>query len=331
MDTQSISTICNDPGLLNILKIVKRILDFIQLVGPLLSIIGLVVLFVNMINNPDEKKNFNKIRNLFIALVLTFFIPIIVDVAIRLVDEESTLSACWSNVVDNIEDADYILPYDDDDLKSPIIDSSLYDPGESGESENTNNTNNTNNTSSNDSQNNEKVEKIVYIGDSRTVQMYAYSNNDWGNVNYSEGGIHEVGKEIYVAEVSMGLKWLKNTGVPAAEKYFKSGTAVVILMGVNDLYNADGYITYINNNISNWTKNGSKVYFVSVNPCDGKYQSNNSKIEEFNKKVKKGISSKVGWIDTYSYLKSKGFKTTDGIHYDASTSKKINNYIKSKM
>lgn len=36
-----------------------------------------------------------------------------------------------------------------------------------------------NNTSSNDTQNNEKVEKIVYIGDSRTVQMYAYSNNDW--------------------------------------------------------------------------------------------------------------------------------------------------------
>jgi len=130
------------------------------------------------------------------------------------------------------------------------------------------------------------------------------------------------------------LNWLKQTGIPQAKSYFKNGSAVIIMMGVNDVSTAniaDSYASYINSNIGNWTANGSKVYFVSVNPCNGNYSSLNSSIDSFNNSLKSQLSSKAIWIDTNSYLKSQGYDTTDGLHYNDATSFKIYNYIKSKV
>ena len=124
---------------------------------------------------------------------------------------------------------------------------------------------------------------------------------------------------------------MKNTGMPVAKKYFGSGTAIVILMGVNDLSNANNYINYVNSNAASWKSNGSSLYFVSVNPCNGSYSNMNSKIQQFNGTVKNGLNGNVGWIDTNSQLYSVGFKTTDGLHYDKSTYQTIYNYIKSKV
>ena len=161
--------------------------------------------------------------------------------------------------------------------------------------------------------------------------MYAYLNGSWSGANYSSGGVHVVGSDIYVAEGAMGLNWMKSTGIPAAQQYFGSGSAIVILMGVNDLSNASNYISYVNSNAATWKRNGSSLYFVSVNPCDGNYSHLNSKIQSFNAQVKNGLSGTVGWIDTYSQLYSVGFNTTDGLHYDKSTYQTIYNYIKSKV
>jgi hypothetical protein len=161
--------------------------------------------------------------------------------------------------------------------------------------------------------------------------MYAYLANNWSGANYSSGGVHNVSGDIFVAEGSQGLSWLKSTGISVAKSYFKSGTAIVILMGVNDLDNASSYVSYINSNVSSWTSNGSKLYYVSVTPCSGSYSYLNSKISTFNSTVKSGLSSSVKWIDAYSYLNSNGYTTTDGLHYDKSTSNKLYNYIKSNV
>ena len=89
---------------------------------------------------------------------------------------------------------------------------------------------------------------------------------------------------------------------------------------------AYGKLTYyINSNVSSWTAKGSKVYFVSVNPCDGGYSHLNSQINSFNNTLKSGLSKNVKYIDTNSSL---SFTTTDGLHYNESTSKGIYNYIK---
>ena len=99
-------------------------------------------------------------------------------------------------------------------------------------------------------------------------------------------------------------------------------------MGVNDLSNADSYISYINGNASNWKSSGASLYFVSVNPCSGNYSKLNSSINTFNSKLKSGLNNNVGWIDTNSVLTKNGFKTTDGLHYDENTSNMIYDYIK---
>ena len=102
-------------------------------------------------------------------------------------------------------------------------------------------------------------------------------------------------------------------------------------MGVNDLGNIDNYIKYVNENASKWKAKGSSLYFVSVNPCDGSYAKLNTNIESFNKKLKSELSSSIGYIDTYSELKSKGFQTADGLHYKKETYQLIYTYIKSRV
>ena len=170
--------------------------------------------------------------------------------------------------------------------------------------------------------------RVIFIGDSRTVQMYSYVANTWKNNSFSTGGITQVGNDLFVAQGSMGLSWMKETGIPAAKKYFTKNVSIVILMGVNDLRNQDNYISYLNANVSSWTSNGAKLYFVSVNPCDGSYEHMNTRIKEFNLKLKNNLSNKIGWINTHDNLT---FKTVDGLHYNKDTSIKIYNYIKNKV
>ena len=129
----------------------------------------------------------------------------------------------------------------------------------------------------------------------------------------------------------MGLNWMKSTGIPAARKYFSPGTAVVILMGVNDLHNSNKYVEYINENISSWTESGSKFYFATVMPCSGKYEHLNTSIASFNEKIKSSLSKDVKIIDTNSYLTSTGFESKDGLHYLKNTSDKVHQYIKSNL
>lgn len=166
---------------------------------------------------------------------------------------------------------------------------------------------------------------VVFLGDSRTVQMYAYNSGSWSNANYSDGGAHTIGNDVYITQGSMGLSWMKSTGISAASGYLNSVAALVILMGVNDLENASSYVSYINSNVSSWATNGSKIYFVSVNLCNGSYNYLNSSINSFNSTLKSGLDSKVKYIDTNSNL---SFETTDGLHYNEETSKNIYNYIK---
>lgn len=315
---------CSDVALANFLVIIKRALQMIQIIGPILCMISLTIFFITLVVNPEDKKVPKKIRNSILALVITFFVPLIVNITMKLLDDNFDVAACWNNAVPNSGEATYIET--EGTGSSVITDPSLYAPGEEKSSNEEDNSN-----GSTESSNSSHASKVIYIGDSRTVQMYAYSSNDWNGANYSSGGVHQSGSDTYIAQSSIGYDWLKSTGIPVAESYFTSGSAVVILMGVNDLQNADNYIDYINQNVSNWTRNGSKIYFVSVNPCNGSYSNLNSKIDSFNSKLKSGLSSKVGFIDTNSYLVSVGYKTTDGLHYEAETYQKIYDYIKSKV
>lgn len=326
-----LNTSCNSPTLLVVLTVVKNILKIIQITGPIISILSLIYTIVLLIKNPDEKKYIKRIKNSLIALVLLFFIPTIVNIVVSTLGENTKFSDCWNNVNITSAGSSTFKEFETGKSTSQLItDPTEYQRGTSKPT--TSSSNNKSSSSGNKAgEGNTKSNKVIFIGDSRTVQMYAYLNGTWSGANYSSGGIHIVGNDIYVAEGAKGLAWMKDVGIPAAKKYFVKGNAIVILMGVNDLSNADNYISYINSNSSSWKSNGSSLYFVSVNPCQGSYSNLNSTIINFNSKLKNGLNSSVGWIDTNTVLTNNGFKTTDGLHYDESTYKVIYDYIKNRV
>ena len=99
--------------------------------------------------------------------------------------------------------------------------------------------------------------KIIMVGDSRFVGMSASVSNS----------------STWLAKVSMGLSWLKETAAPKLLKRKKSnidGWAVVFNLGVNDLGNVNNYISYMNALGEQLREKGATVYFMTVNPIDDK-------------------------------------------------------------
>ena len=150
----------------------------------------------------------------------------------------------------------------------------------------------------------------VFIGDSRTEGLRDAVNDD----------------SIWSCLSSMGYDWMVSTGVPQVEDQIEDNTAVIILMGVNDLYHVNDYISYINSKAAEWGNRGAQTYFVSVGPVQNDPYCSNAEIESFNAAMQANLSG-VTYIDVYSHLVSEGFSTVDGTHYPDSVSVDIYNYI----
>ena len=60
------------------------------------------------------------------------------------------------------------------------------------------------------------------------------------------------GDDIWSCQESMGLDWMQQTGIPNIENNIQQGSSLVILMGVNDLYQANNYISYLYSNATSW-------------------------------------------------------------------------------
>lgn len=158
--------------------------------------------------------------------------------------------------------------------------------------------------------------RIVWLGDSRTVGMksaVSEGDNEW------------------IAKVSMGYDWFVNDAVKEAKSKISKGDTVVFAFGVNDLGNIDKYISKLNELAkADWKE--ANVIAMSVNPTDpNKYKggATNQAIEDFNKKLKSGIDSKIKYVDTYSQIKDKvKDHSSDGLHYDNSLYKEIYDLIR---
>jgi len=172
---------------------------------------------------------------------------------------------------------------------------------------------------------------LVLIGDSRTTGMdYAVTgNNIVATIRIDRYG-------TWSAQGGARYEWFRDTGIPRAKKYLKKNTSVIILMGYNDIAahsaKPSQYYNLINKKAAAWKKYGVDVYYVSVNPagsvrnCPAKYERRNKQIENWNKKMKKGLSDDVTYIDIYDRIK-RNFTTVDNIHYDDDTYCKIYNLI----
>lgn len=153
-------------------------------------------------------------------------------------------------------------------------------------------------------------DKLIFIGDSRTEGIRDAVQDD----------------SIWSCLSSMGYTWMTTTGVPQIEDEIENNTAVIILMGVNDPFQVNNYINYINEKAAQWAALGAKTYFVSVGPVQSDPYVTNKEIESFNAAMQANLVN-VTYIDIYTYLMEDGFSTLDGTHYPADVSIKIYNYI----
>lgn len=208
------------------------------------------------------------------------------------------LTDLMNNLLSRVGDEEYslltkVLSQTDDDL---IEDDSDTDDGDKDK----------------DDEKKASINRVVYIGDSRTEGLRDVNSDS---------------KNTFICLSSMGYDWMLSTAFPQAESYASSGTAFVILMGVNDLYHQNSYISAINQKAAEWKKKGAVVYFASVGPVQNDPYTSNSEIESFNRALKNGLSSDVGYIDLYGELNKSGYQTVDGTHYTNAVSKNILSFI----
>lgn len=317
-----ISSKCSDPGLAVILATVKKFMNILWIIGPILAIIGAGIALFKLLSNPDEKKYKSIFKNMLIALIMLFFLPVIINVVMRMFDGQFDLATCW-NQAEAIsqttgQGSTYIDPNKD---KTTIYTNPEDFDGQTGTKTNNNAVSSSaNSTTPTTTTTTPEVttKKLIFVGDSRTVGM--------------KSAVGDMGKnDVWSCKGSMGLNWMKSTGIPNIESQITSGSHVIILMGVNDLYNADNYISYINGLVSSVTQKGGKLYFVSVNPTNRSADYLNDDIDEFNLKLKNGLSSYVTYIDTNTYLINNGFSSGDGVHYTETTYKQIYTLIKGSI
>lgn len=209
-----------------------------------------------------------------------------------------SLTDLMNNLLSRVGDEEYslltkVLSQTDDDL---IEDDSDTDDGDKDK----------------DDEKKASINRVVYIGDSRTEGLRDVNSDS---------------KNTFICLSSMGYDWMLSTAFPQAESYASSGTAFVILMGVNDLYHQNSYISAINQKAAEWKKKGAVVYFASVGPVQNDPYTSNSEIESFNRALKNGLSSDVGYIDLYEELNKSGYQTVDGTHYTNAVSKNILSFI----
>lgn len=154
--------------------------------------------------------------------------------------------------------------------------------------------------------------KYIFIGDSRTVGM-----------QMAVGGTE---KDVWSAKESIGYDWMVSNGIPDVEGEIEDGTAVFILLGVNDLYRPGTYADTVNAYAEEWNDLGADTYFVSVGPVSSSYAYLTGDIEGFNSVICDSAVS-YDYIDLYGAMVQDGYDTADGLHYTNSTYQYIYDFL----
>lgn len=119
----NITSCCTDAGMAAFMGIGRRIYSFIQIIVPILLIIFTVVRFINLMQNPDDKKGIKPIINSFIAAAVVFFLPSVVSIVLGILPEQIQLTACWESAatVDRITRASAYVSTTPNEEKKLII------------------------------------------------------------------------------------------------------------------------------------------------------------------------------------------------------------------
>ena len=202
----------NDVCYSTLLKIVvgplKDLVSLFQIIGPILCVISLGYTFVKLMQHPDDKKIFARIKNSLLAVAILFFIPTLVIAVLNMVDETSEFGACWKNGGTDNKGTPGYIEVDKDNDRTNIIGDSNYEKGvatsssNGGSSSSSSSSTGTSNTSSNTGSAGSSsstsgsstvstgtgvigmhinsINKIVY-------NLYDQSSSEWKGHTYSSG------------------------------------------------------------------------------------------------------------------------------------------------
>ena len=160
---------------------------------------------------------------------------------------------------------------------------------------------------------------FIFVGDSRTVGMASAEK------------AHDPSDTCrYIAKEGEGYEWLKNTGTGelAAALSDTPEATVILNLGVNDITEADAYISYYKQLFDSYPV--TDFHIMSVNPVtDDCSTVTNEAINAFNQKLKAAFPEQ--YLDVYNYLLTGDFSTVDGLHYTDSTYLSIHYYVVSRL
>lgn len=173
--------------------------------------------------------------------------------------------------------------------------------------------------------------RIIFVGDSRTLGM--------------RDALHRAGRtddDIFIGKVGEGVRWFIEEGMSemddAIEEY--PDLPVVFNLGVNDPTEIDDYIVTYWDCIRNHPD--TDFYILSVNPIDEEFllesetaveevldMINNLNIAKLNLRLKDEFTRR--YLDSASFLKSDGFETVDGLHFNTKTYLKIHDFVVNEL
>ena len=88
--------VCNSDILKVVVGPLKNLMLVFQILGPVLCICSILYTFIRLLRFLDDNKTFVRIRNSFKALIILFFIPLLVNIVISMVD--SKYSFCYDEM-----------------------------------------------------------------------------------------------------------------------------------------------------------------------------------------------------------------------------------------
>lgn len=344
----NILSICDNPDVLQVMRIINIVITVIKIAVPILLIIFIMIELIGAV--ADEEK-FKKVTSgavkKFIAALLIFLIPTFIQVIVVNVVGSNETNEEYKNCLKDLSVEQINKIYEKNALEAIVKAESTNNysdysnavllthkiPDKEVRTEYLNrlsavkakidliNENNKQNNSS-DASNIKSNGSTIYMGDSRTNGMKSVGLDSNEQVIAKDGG---------------NYKDFLNHMAEAKNKLSGNKTYNVVLnYGVNDLGNVDKYCSKYKEFISSVDK-GNTFYIVSVNPVrrnSNKTGATNSSIETFNKKIESCISgiTNAKYCDVYSSANldtwEKSYIKSDDIHYTPEGYKYIYSKIK---
>ncbi len=114
----TLGSCCSNNMLVVLLDIARKIFHVVQIIVPILLILGSVIHLMKMINDPEMKNGTKRFINMYIAAVIIFFLPVVIDVVLGILPTEFRLSACWDKAKNRRETIHYSSSYTPSTKKS---------------------------------------------------------------------------------------------------------------------------------------------------------------------------------------------------------------------